>query len=80
MNYKKKASLLLERNEDERAASLVYHFLVNLLEDKGSIYEIQECIIDMVRKIQDLKHLNQIYSSVELKLSKEKAKEEPKRV
>lgn len=34
----------------------------------------------MVRKIQDLKHLNQIYSSVELKLSKEKAKEEPKRV
>ena len=80
MNYKKKASLLLERNDDERAACLVYHFLVNLLEDKASVYEIQECIIDMVRKIQDLKHLNQIYSSVELKLSKEKAKEEPKRV
>ena len=75
MDYKKKASLMLERNEDERAARLVYPFLVNLLEDKGSIYEIQECIIDMVRKIQDLKHLNQIYSSVELKLSKEKAKE-----
>ena len=76
MNYKETAIHMLKNNEDERLDGLVYHFMKEILGEKGGIFEMQECIIDMVRKIQDLKHLNQIYSSVELKFSKERVKEE----
>lgn len=37
MDYKEIAIHMLEKNDDERADRLVYHFMTGLLGDKGRI-------------------------------------------
>lgn len=79
MNYKEIAICMLENNDDERLDGLVYHFMKEILGDKGMICELQERISNMVREINNVKSLGSIYYFVGAKYDKElerKAKNE----
>ena len=71
MDYKEIAIHMLEKNDDERADRLVYHFMTGLLGDKGRICELQERIVNMIREINNVKYLGSIYSFVGVKYDKE---------
>lgn len=71
MNYKEIAICMLENNDDERLDGLVYHFMKEILGDKGRICELQERISNTVREINNVKSLGNIYSFVGAKYDKE---------
>lgn len=58
MDYKERAKMLIDRNEDENAARLVYGTLMNLMpEAERNIFSMRQTIIEDVMDIDDPKTL-----------------------